>query len=125
MDKQPPKVKIHSFHYSENNYVNYGRRYTAHSLIEHSKKYPVFDLPLAGVNLSGCPWGGEMNTDNFIYHAKRVADADLSKPIILDDFGYIADGWHRICKAILEGRKTIKAVRLEDMPEPFEILNND
>lgn len=121
----PPKVKIMSFHYSENSYVNYGRRYTAHSLIEHSKKYPVFELPLAGLNIAGYPWGNNPTIDNFIYHSKRVQNADLKNPIILDDMGCIADGWHRICKAILEGRETIKAIRLEDMPEPDEFLKEE
>ena len=31
------------------------------------------------------------------------------------------DGGHRLCKAILEGRKTIKAVQFTTMPEPDEI----
>lgn len=39
-------------------------------------------------------------------------------PIILDDLGYITDGWHRVAKAILEGKETIKAVRIQNMPAP-------
>ncbi len=104
--------------------MNYGRRWTAHSLIEHSKKYNAFDLPLAGLNISGYPWG-DPTIDNFIYHSKRVQNADLDKPIILDDMGCIADGWHRVVKAILEGKETIQAIRLEDMPEPDEFINEE
>lgn len=120
-----PKVKVHPFHFSENNYVNHGRKYTVYSLIEHAEGLPVFDLPLAGIDLSNCPWGGHKNIDNFVYHVKRMQEADMSKPIILDDFGTICDGWHRISKAILQGETTIKAVRLESMPEPFENVNEE
>ena len=35
--------------------------------------------------------------------------------------GFIADGWHRIAKAILRGDETIKCVRLKTMPEPDSI----
>ena len=35
-----------------------------------------------------------------------------------DDHGYIADGWHRVIKALVEGRQTIKAIRIQEMPEP-------
>lgn len=121
---KPPKVKILSFHYSESNYVNYGRRWTAHSLIEHSKKYPVFDLPLAGIHIGGYPWG-DSSIYNFVYHSNRVKNASLENPIILDDMGQIADGWHRVVKAIMEGHETIKAIRLEDMPEADEFLSNN
>ena len=41
--------------------------------------------------------------DSFVYHCKRVKDCNLEYPIILDDFGQICDGWHRIAKAVLEG----------------------
>ena len=45
-------------------------------------------------------------------------DADMSYPIIMDDEGFIMDGWHRVAKALLEGRETIKAVRFENTPAP-------
>lgn len=54
-------------------------------------------------------------------HAARIHDADLSKPIILNSDGSLMDGGHRVCKALLEGRQTIKAVRFEAMPEPDQI----
>ncbi len=31
------------------------------------------------------------------------------------------DGGHRLCKALLEGRRTIRAVRFDVMPEPDEV----
>ena len=49
---------------------------------------------------------------------KRVLNTDLNYPIILNEEGFIMDGWHRVTKALLEGRETIKAVRFEKTPPP-------
>ncbi|GAG07020.1 unnamed protein product, partial [marine sediment metagenome] len=46
----------------------------------------------------------------------QVNDADLSCPIILDDEGYVMDGRHRVMKALLLKKETIKAVRFEKNP---------
>jgi ribonuclease HI len=51
-------------------------------------------------------------------HAKRIADADLSLPIILDPEGELMDGGHRLARAYLEGRAEIATVRLPALPEP-------
>ena len=56
------------------------------------------------------------NLDDFIYQMKRTHNTDLKYPIIIDDKGTVADGYHRIAKAIFEGRTTIKAYRLKYMP---------
>lgn len=57
--------------------------------------------------------------DDFIFQVNRTLNANYTKyPIILDNFGQVADGWHRICKAILDGKKTIKAYRITEMPKP-------
>lgn len=36
----------------------------------------------------------------------------MTKPILLDSYGLVCDGNHRIARAILEGKKYIKAYRL-------------
>ena len=117
MENQPPKVVIEKIALYENNYVGYGKVWSAAKLIQFCKEkdYPIFDLPLAGVNLARMPFAVD-NLDNFIYQFQRVNDCDLEHPIILDHYGGIADGNHRICKAILEGRTTIKAIRMVEMP---------
>jgi hypothetical protein len=51
-------------------------------------------------------------------HARLIEDVDLSHPIILGVDGRVMDGMHRIAKALLEGRSTISAVRLEVHPDP-------
>ena len=72
------------------------------------------------VDLTDHPFPAD-NLSQFIFQCKRVQDCSLNYPIILDDCGQIADGYHRLCKAILEGRETIKAIRLEEMPAPDRI----
>jgi len=42
----------------------------------------------------------------------------LSTPIILNPDGRVLDGNHRVAKAMLERHRTIKAVRIIEMPEP-------
>ena len=44
--------------------------------------------------------------------------ADLSFPIILSSDGRVMDGMHRVAKAVLLARSTIKAVQFRDDPEP-------
>ena len=89
-------------------------------LFAKAKEYPVRDLPLWAVDLSDKAFSCN-NLDQFIFQCRRVQYASLEYPIILDNFGQIADGYHRLCKAILEGRETIKAIRLEEMPAPDRI----
>ncbi len=48
-------------------------------------------------------------------------EADLAYPIILDPYGRIMDGMHRVVKALTEGRKTILAYRLSELPPPHHI----
>ena len=43
-------------------------------------------------------------------------DADLSYPIILAPDGTIADGRHRLIKALTEKKEFINAVQLESLP---------
>lgn len=45
-----------------------------------------------------------------IEHYKLVKKANLKYPILLWHKWEVLDGRHRICKAIIEGRKTIKAI---------------
>ncbi len=51
-------------------------------------------------------------------HAKLIQSADLHHPIILCAEGRVMDGMHRVCKALIEGHPTIKAVRFQTTPEP-------
>jgi len=49
-------------------------------------------------------------------HARDIQAADLSHPIILSPTGEVLDGWHRICKAFVQGVDEIEAVQLQTLP---------
>lgn len=54
-------------------------------------------------------------------HMRRILDADLAYPIILDADGTIMDGAHRAAKAILLGHATVSVVRFAETPPPTRI----
>lgn len=110
------KLGISEFNVNENTFSRGDIRYSVKSLIEASKDIKPFDLDIRGVDISAEPWG-RVNIKDFAQHMLRINDADLSYPIILDDTGFICDGWHRLVKAIVKGDKTIKAKRLKIMPD--------
>ena len=58
-------------------------------------------------------------------HMKSVNSANLKYPIILDEDGEVMDGRHRIMKAMLENKKTIKAVRFNENPSPCKRDDSD
>jgi hypothetical protein len=88
-----------------------GNYYSVARLVDEAKDLKPFDAPLAALDLSGEIWSG-CNIFSLAYHCKKVKEADLSYPIILDWNGSIADGRHRVIKALVEGMTTIKAVRI-------------
>ena len=64
----------------------------------------------------------EFKMEDFRHHAKRVMEADLEYPVILNPEGGMMDGVHRLMKAFLEGKK-VKVVRFVEWPKPD--LSND
>ena len=64
-------------------------------------------------------------TREFVEDVRKVNNADLSCPIILDDEGYVMDGRHRIMKSLLQGKKKILAVRFKRTPEPCYFVDED
>lgn len=90
------------------------------SLFYHVKEQnlEVFDLPLCGINLATTVWSfGDLRIIDFAKHWKRADKANLDYPIILDEDGFIMDGWHRVAKALFLGLATIKAVRFDVTPD--------
>lgn len=75
------------------------------------------DLDLACVDLSVMPWTCK-SILQFIQHTIDVEIVDFKYPVILSPGGWIMNGWHRVVKAILMGKQTIKAVRLLTLPKP-------
>jgi len=87
-----------------------------------SEETPI-DLPLEQIReLDESFWFGlEGDTPTcrrVAEHAKLIHQRSLDYPIIIDPDGRVMDGMHRVCRALIEGRKTIKAVKLATMPEP-------
>lgn len=84
-----------------------------------AKNLPAYEVPLVALDLDLTPWDevGDSFLE-FCSHVKLVNEADLDYPIILTPKGAIADGRHRLAKAIVEGCTTIKIKRLVTMPEP-------
>jgi hypothetical protein len=87
-----------------------------------SKDLEVFDFKVDTFEAidEDC-WFGDKHKPtvrNVIRHAKKIVDADLSYPIILNESGIIMDGIHRVCKAHMDGLKTVKAVRFVKDPIP-------
>ena len=114
-----PRVIFEDSGITENRYICEGKIWNASTLITYCKeqKYPVFKLPLVGIDLSHLPWDVGC-LDDFIFHSLRIQKADTKYQIIIDSYGRICDGYHRICKAILENKTEIDAIRIQKMPKP-------
>ena len=114
------KIEIEDFHVVDGGCFLGNKRWDNGTLFNAAKGIEPYDLQLSAIDLESSPW----NCDtfyNFLFHAKRIENSDMSFPIIQMPTGYIVDGWHRIAKAILRGDETIKCVRLKTMPEPDSI----
>jgi hypothetical protein len=51
-------------------------------------------------------------------HAKRLAEVDVSYPVILSARGVLMDGAHRVARAWADGQNWVLAVQFTDDPEP-------
>ena len=94
--------------------------YLVARLWELAANLPVKKIPLDEIQTKRNVWfhRTKPHLANFIKHAKRVEKAKLKYPIILNSKGHIMDGHHRVVKAFLKKRETIKAVQFEVDPSP-------
>jgi hypothetical protein len=85
---------------------NDGTGWSAKTLIEHAEKEKLipFKLYLNNLNIGFSPFKIDDLYD-FISHVKRIDNTDLKYPVIMSETGLVLDGWHRIAKAILAGKK--------------------
>jgi hypothetical protein len=97
-----------------------------HKLWAAVSDLPEYEVPLIALDTDHTPWD-ECGTDfmSLCAHVKLINQADLSYPIILTPKGTLADGRHRLAKAIVEGYSTIKVKRLVTMPEPDIVYDED
>lgn len=92
-----------------------GHLYSVAKLVELTKDLEPFDAPIQAFDLSPEIWRN-CSMFELAYHVKLVNEANLDYPIILDWNGGIADGRHRLIKALVLGHSTIKCVRMTYKP---------
>lgn len=92
-------------------------------LIRLSADLPVVEVPLDAIWELDTPYwwvpgDPPVTVADVITHMRLVRDVDPSHPVILGSDGRVMDGMHRIARAVLEGRTSIRAVRFAVLPEP-------
>ncbi len=121
MTKQYPPIKLKTADdwHEDQCYVCGSDAWLVQNIWEAAKDLPTYEVPLVGMCLDIAPWGGSLNSFlDFLSHVRLINDAEMRYPIILDPDGNIADGRHRLAKAIVTGRTTVKIKRLPFMPDP-------
>jgi hypothetical protein len=92
------------------------------NLIEASAGLPVEEVPLERIHdVDTDYWfvfGPAPTVRRIIEHVRLIEEVDVSHPIILGSDGRVMDGMHRVARAILDGRSTVRAVRFVTEPEP-------
>jgi hypothetical protein len=113
-------VKIDSFCKPSEQMAKLGsHEWSVARLFTLAKDLKIMSIPLDHLNIYYKY--NNLTLREMVGHMKSVNNADLSYPIILDEDGELMDGRHRIMKAILTGKKTIKAVRFEVNPSPCKV----
>lgn len=92
-------------------------------LFQLAKELDVMDVPLEHIAMDYNYEG--LTLRELAGHMVAVNEANLKYPIILDEDGVIMDGRHRLIKSLVEGKKTIKAVRFKETPPPCEVIADD
>ncbi|RBY79155.1 hypothetical protein DQ239_05720 [Blastococcus sp. TF02-09] len=92
-------------------------------LIRLSADLPVVEVPVSSFRELDTPhwWmpgDAPLTVNDVITHMRLVRDVDPAYPVILGSDGRVMDGMHRIARAVLEERETIRAVRFPVDPEP-------
>ena len=92
-------------------------------LVQLSRELPPEYLPLSEIReldepYWACGENQKLTCREVTDHARLMQECDLKFPVILSNDGRVMDGMHRICKALLEGRTVIEAVRFVHDPEP-------
>ena len=101
------------------------RLWLVQRLWQLSKDLPVFEYEVASfTGYDQDVWFGNQQKptiNNVLEHFKKIEQAEFEYPIIISSEGIVLDGVHRICRAHLDKRKTIPAVKFEKDPEPDKI----
>ena len=91
-------------------------------LVALTQQFARIEVLLASIRELDAPFSSEyddvLTWRSVAEHASLIHAADLNFPIILSRDGSVMDGMHRVAKAVLLGRTTIKAVQFTDDPAP-------
>ncbi len=113
-------MKIKDWHCPNDQMCNLGRHsWSVPRLFELARNLPVMDVPINHLSLYYTY--EKLTLRDVVMHMNAVNDADLDKPIILDEDGELMDGRHRLMKAMLLGYEKIKAVRFDENPSPCRV----
>lgn len=98
-------------------------RWRVDRLIELSADLPVVEVRVADVaEVDSVYWfDGDTHRPTVravVDHARRIAAVDTQFPIIMGPDGRVMDGMHRIARALLDGRDTIRGRVFDELPEP-------
>lgn len=99
------------------------RAWDVHRLVALSQNFPVIEVALSDIReLDESYWSsassGLLTCRAIVEHVKLIEQADLQFPIILFSDGRVADGMHRVCRALKDGAQTISAVQFAKDPLP-------
>jgi hypothetical protein len=113
-------MKVKDWHEPKDQMCILGRHsWSVPRLFELARELPVMDVPLNHMSLYYTY--EKLTLREMVTHMRAVNDADLEKPVILDEDGELMDGRHRLMKAMLLGNETIKAVRFDENPSPCRV----
>ena len=124
---EDPVIGFGKMSFEESKYQRGDKFWFATTLLRECQKQGLepFEYPVACYDMSVNHFPVTC-ADDFIWQMKRTLEADYKKyPIIIDDLGQIADGNHRICHAILDGKTSVLAYRLITMPAPDYIQKDE
>lgn len=116
-----PAVKIDGCFVADNTCSSDGKVWTVTNLIARAKDLEPFDLPLAAIYSGTEVWTPVGSAYGIAHHVRRALDVNTEYPIILCQQGFIMDGWHRVLRALIDGKTTIKAVRFVET-SPYDYL---
>ena len=119
IDKVGPKMRKQYHFWRGNEGVD---AWDVDRLIELSKGLAIEEITLSEIwELDSAYWFGDEHPPTVrkvVEHFRLIEDLDPSHPIILGPDGRVMDGMHRVARALLEGRESIRAVRLTVLPNP-------
>ena len=91
-------------------------------LIELTVELPVEDVPLDELQeIDSDYWFDDSDRPTvrkIVEHFRLVQGVEPSYPIIVGPDNRVMDGMHRVARALLDGSPTVRAVRLQEIPEP-------